>query len=433
MGQYSIIVFLLAVSIFLSAAAPKIKIPYPIVLLLAGIGVGFIPDFQRITISPDVIFLIFLPPLLYDAAYNIPFRMFKTNIHTISTLSVSLVFITTAGIAVVAYFLIPGMTWPLAFVLGAILSPPDAVAAAGITKGLNLPHRTNTILEGESLINDASALVAYRFAVAAVAGVAFIPWKAGVMFVVALAGGCLVGIGMWFVFAVLLKRIRKNKTAVVSLNLLLPFVTYLLAEELHVSGVIAVVTVGLVVARHRETIFPEQSAEYSRSVWDTIIFLLNGLIFILIGLEFPYVLESTSKESFWILTGCSVVIFLVALAIRMTVVFWHKGRTIRRYEFFQKNSDRLSKRKKELKDYRPLSWKESVIIGWSGMRGIVSLATALALPLTMSDGTFFPYRNVILFITVEVVVMMLVVQGLGLPLLLNLLKVKEDEDESELF
>ncbi|KAA6310488.1 monovalent cation:H+ antiporter CPA1 family, partial [termite gut metagenome] len=189
MEVYSVVITLLAVAVGLSPVATKMRLPYPILLLIAGIAVGFIPGFHRISINPEVVFLLFLPPMLYDAAYNIPFKDFKTNLPTISLLAVTLVFITTVGIAVVAHYCIAGMAWPLAFVLGAILSPPDAIAAAGVTRGLGLSHRTSAILEGESLVNDASALVAFRFAVATVAGTTFIPWKAGMMFLLALVGG----------------------------------------------------------------------------------------------------------------------------------------------------------------------------------------------------------------------------------------------------
>lgn len=436
MEQYSVVIFLLAISIALSVVASKVKIPYPILLLAAGIAVGFIPGLQRISITPEVVFLIFLPPMLYDAAFNISFKEFKANIPTISTLAVSLVFITTTGIAVVAHYFIPGMTWPLAFVLGAILSPPDAAAATGVIKGLTLSHKTKTILEGESLVNDASALIAYRFAVAAVAGASFIPWKAGLEFLFVLAGGFVVGMVLWFLFAALLKKIRMDGTVHVSLKLLMPFVAYLFAEKLHVSGVIAVVTVGLCIAWHKDLFFSQETNAQSKSVWDTMIFLLNGLIFILIGLEFPHLLENMEGKLAWMLTGCAFLLFFTALIIRVAIIFRHKLQTDKRLPSIHRvGTDKkflpFGRRRRNLIKKRvhngfiPLNWKDSLIIGWSGMRGIVSLAAALALPLTLSDGTLFPQRDVILFLTVEVVVIMLIVQGLGLPLLIRWLKVEK--------
>jgi len=206
MENYSVIIFILAVMIGLSAIADKIKIPYPILLIIVGVAVGFIPSLPAIDINPEIIFLIFLPPLLYDAAFNISFKEFKTNISTISTLAITLVFLTAIGIAVVSHYMIPDMTWPLSFVLGAILSATDAVAAMSITKDLGLSHKTNTILEGESLINDASALVAYRFSVAAVTGTAFVFWKASLEFALLMAGGFAVGLVIAKFCSLLLKE-----------------------------------------------------------------------------------------------------------------------------------------------------------------------------------------------------------------------------------
>lgn len=238
----------MALMIGLSAVADKVRVPYPILLIMAGIAVGFIPAIPDIELNPEIVFLIFLPPLLYDAAFNISFNDFRTNINTISTLAITLVFITASGIAVVAHYLIPGMTWPLSFVLGAILSATDAVAAMSITKGLGLSNSTTTILEGESLVNDASALVAYQFAVAAVTGVAFVVWKASLQFAVLMAGGALVGFIMGKTLTYILKLVNKNHLVTISFMLLMPFVTYLVAEALHVSGVIAVVILGLGIA-----------------------------------------------------------------------------------------------------------------------------------------------------------------------------------------
>lgn len=256
MENYSIVIFILAVMIGLSAIADKIKLPYPILLIVAGIAIGFIPSLPEIEINPEIIFLLFLPPLLYDAAFNISFKEFRNNFSTISTLAVSLVFLTASGIAAVAYLIIPGMTWPLAFVLGSILSATDAVAAMSITKGLGLSHKTKTILEGESLINDASALVAYRFSVAAVTGSAFVLWRASLEFLILMAGGFLVGFVMGKILSFIVMRVHKDTLVTISFMLLMPFVTYLIAEELNVSGVIAVVILGLAISRFSRQIFP---------------------------------------------------------------------------------------------------------------------------------------------------------------------------------
>lgn len=325
MENYSIIIFILAVMIGLSAVADKIRIPYPILLIIVGIALGFIPALPAINLNPEIIFLIFLPPLLYDAAFNISFKEFKTNISTISTLAITLVFLTAIGIAVVAHYIIPGMTWPLSFVLGAILSATDAVAAMSITKDLGLSHKTNTILEGESLINDASALVAYRFSVAAVTGTAFVFWKASLEFVLLMVGGFAVGVVMGQILSFIIKRIHGNSLATIGLMLLMPFVTYLVAENIHVSGVIAVVTLGLIISRFSNKIFPAQLKNQSKNIWDIIIFLLNGLIFILIGLQFPSVYKSIAPKDILPYIGYSLIITVVALLLRTVRVFLQKS------------------------------------------------------------------------------------------------------------
>ncbi|MDB5146140.1 MAG: Na+/H+ antiporter [Mucilaginibacter sp.] len=405
MENYTIVILILAIMIGLSAIADNIKLPYPILLIVAGIAVGFIPSIPDIELNPEIVFLIFLPPLLYDAAFNISYQTFKTNINTISTLAISLVFITASGIAVVAHYIIPGMSWPLAFVLGAILSATDAVAAMSITKGLGLSHSTNTILEGESLINDASALVAYRFAVAAVTGAAFIFWKAALQFFILMGGGFLVGMLMGKILAFIIKRVHQNDLVTISFMLLMPFVTYLVAEHIHVSGVIAVVILGLSIARFSSRVFPEKLKQQSKSTWDIIIFLLNGLIFIFIGLQFPVVIKNIPKEQVWPYVGYSFLITVVALILRMARVFLQK---VNLQEAFKKGKHKITAD-------ALLDFKSSLIISWSGMRGIVSLAIAIGLPATLADGSPFPERNAIIFISVVVVLFTLIGQGLTLP------------------
>jgi CPA1 family monovalent cation:H+ antiporter len=333
---------------------------------------------------------------------------------TIMTLAFTLVFLTACYIAVLAHYLIPGMDWTTSFVLGAILSATDAVAAMSITKGLGLSHKTMTILEGESLINDASGLIAYRLAVAAVAGSAFVFWKAGVQFFFLILGGFIVGAVLGMLLRFIIKHTHKKGAVAVSFTILMPFIAYLVAEELHVSGVIAVVMVGMSISRvSRKPVSGEFRASY-KSIWDIIVFILNGLIFVLIGIEFPYVIEKIDHNLIWPLVGYSFLICLVALVIRMGRIFFQRI-----------NLERAFKRKNIRRNERALlNWKECLIIGWSGMRGIVSLATALALPVTLSDGTAFPQRNIIIFISVVVVLITLVVQGLSLPYIVKALKVE---------
>jgi Na+/H+ antiporter len=420
MENYSIVIFILAVMIGLSAIADKVKLPYPVLLIVAGIAVGFIPSIPHIELNPEIIFLIFLPPLLYDAAFNISFKSFKTNINTISTLAITLVFITASGIAVFAHYVIPGMTWPLAFVLGSILSATDAVAAMSITKGLGLSHNTNTILEGESLVNDASALVAYRFAVAAVTGTAFMFWSATLQFGILMAGGVLVGLIVGKILSFIIQRIHHNSMATISFMLLTPFVTYLVAEDLHVSGVIAVVMLGLSIARFSGKIFPDKLKQQSKSFWDVIIFLLNGLIFILIGLQFPFVIKSIESSLIWQYIGYAFAITIIALLLRMARVFLQK---INLQHAFDKGKHKIT-------EDALLDFKNSLIISWSGMRGIVSLAIAIGLPVTLADGRPFPERNAIIFISVVVVLFTLIGQGLTLPWLVKRLRSKDSTTSS---
>lgn len=408
MENYTIIIFILAIVIGISAFAEKSKLPFPILLVIVGVAIGFIPTMNEIEINPEIIFLIFLPPLLYDASFNISPKHFKTNLSTISTLAIPLVFLTTFWIAVVSHYMIPGMSWPLSFVLGAILSATDAVAAVNITKGLDIPEKTITILEGESLINDASALVAYRFAVAAVMGSAFVIWKATFQFVLLLGGGFLVGFVTGKILAFILKKVRNNINVTVSFMLLMPFVTYLIAEHLHVSGVIAVVILGLAMARLSNKIFPENLKNNARSLWDVIIFLLNGLIFILIGLNFRYILKDIDDGMILPYIGYAAIITIVALLTRMVRVFFQKKNL---QKAFQKNK----KGKRKVSENALLDFGNSLIISWSGMRGIVSLAIALGLPKFLDDGTAFPQRNAIIFISVAVVLITIIGQGLTLP------------------
>ncbi|SFC76743.1 Na+/H+ antiporter [Flavobacterium phragmitis] len=420
MENYSIIIFILAIVIGLSAFADKAKLPYPILLVIVGVGIGFIPTMNEIEINPEIIFLLFLPPLLYDASFNISPKDFKTNISTISTLAITLVFLTTFWIAVVAHYLIPNITWPLAFVLGAILSATDAVAAISITKGLDISHKTITILEGESLINDASALVAYRFAVAAVMGSAFVIWQATLQFVLLLGGGFLVGFVMSKILAVILKKVHKNSNVTISFMLLMPFVTYLIAEHLHVSGVIAVVISGLAIARFSKKIFPESLKNSSRNLWDIIIFLLNGLIFILIGLNFRYVLKDIENDMLLPYIGYAFIITIVALLIRFVRIFLQRIN-------LQKGFEKIRKGKRKISEDALLDFKNSIILGWSGMRGIVSLAIAIGLPRFLKDGSPFPERNAIIFISVAVVLFTLIGQGLTLPWIVRTLNKKDNQ------
>ena len=412
MENYTIVILIMAVMIILSSVADKVRLPYPILLISAGIGLGFIPGMPDVELNPAIVFLIFLPPLLYDAAFKTSYKEFKTHFNTIATLATGLVFLTTAGIAAIAHYIIPGMNWPLSFVLGAILSATDAVAAIGVTKGLGLSRNATVILEGESLVNDASALIAWRFAIAAVTGITFVIWKAWLQFWLLIGGGLVVGVLLGYGLAFVLKRVRDNVLVAISFMLLMPFVTYSVAEDLHVSGVLAVVTFGLVIARFGNKDFPDALKQQSASFWNIIIFLLNGLIFILIGLEFPHVLKKIGKGQALAYAGYALLIFLVALLVRMARVFLQR---INLQQAFRRGKRKMVKE-------ALLDVPTSLIISWAGMRGIVSLAAAISLPVMMDNGRPFPQRNEIIFVSVLVVLYTVIIQGLFLPVLVRRLK-----------
>src|SRR5678809_450300 len=280
MQEFKIVIFLMAILISLTAIVNKRKFPFPILLVAAGLVIGFVPQLPNLALDPDIVFIIILPPLLFDAAAKTSWHEFRTAIRPISALAITLVFFTTVAVAITAHYLIPGFSWPLAFVLGAVVSPPDAVAASGIIKGLGLNKKVITILEGESLVNDASALIAYRYAVAAVTTGTFIFWKAGLQFLLVAGVGIIIGIVVGYLFVLAHKKIENNPVVETSLTLLTPFVSYLLAEQFHMSGVLAVVSTGLVIAWRSPEVFSYQTRMRTRVVWDTLIFLLHGFVFI---------------------------------------------------------------------------------------------------------------------------------------------------------
>jgi monovalent cation/hydrogen antiporter len=415
MENYTTILIILGIMILLTPLAERIKVASPILLIVVGIAIGFIPGMPEVEIEPEIIFLIFLPPLLYEAAFNIPFKDFREHFGTISSMAFGLVFLTTACIAVAAYYLIPGMTWALAFVLGAILAATDAVAAMSITKNLDLSPKTKIILEGESLINDASALVAYRFALSAVAGVSFVWWKASLTFLILLLGGAVTGFMMGFIVAQILKLIRHNSLAVLSLLLLAPFVSYLVAEEFHFSGVIAVVMLGIVISYFARKKFPEPLQEQSKNIWELITFLLNGFVFIMLGLEVPVVTRSIQSDMLLPYAGFALLLTILAIVVRTIRVFLKR----KSLELAHQKSTRFKGTRREVPETLLLTAQESLIISWSGMRGIVSLAIALALPQTLENGRPFPLRSEIIFITTLVILFTIVGQGLLLPWLVK--------------
>lgn len=423
MNNFEIVIFLMAILIVLSAFTDKIKLPYPILLIFVGLIVGFVPFLPNLRLDPEIVFLIFLPPLLYDAAFKTSWLDFKKEIKPISALAISLVFFTTVIVAVAAHYLIPGFTWPLSFILGAIVSPSDAVAATSITKGLGLNRKVITIIEGESLVNDASALIAYRYALAAALTGSFVLWKASLEFLLVAGGGVAIGLLVGFAMVFAHKKIHDNPVVETSLSLLTPFLAYALAEQVHTSGILAVVTTGILVSWRSREIFSFQTRLRMTGVWDTIIFLLNGIVFILIGLQLPDLVTDLSSTTLSELIGYGILMSIVTIIIRILWVFagaWYQNFSIKK----------STGEKAEAVD-----WKNVVIVAWTGTRGVVSLATALALPLTLKNGDDFPKRHSILLLAFSVIMITLIVQGLTLPLLIKWLKIKpvilEQQKEEE--
>jgi CPA1 family monovalent cation:H+ antiporter len=321
-------------------------------------------------------------------------------------------------------------TWPLAFLLGAIISPPDAAAASGIIKGLGLNKHVISILEGESLVNDSSALIAYRFALAAAITGSFLFWQAGLQFLLVTGGGIVIGLLVGYVLIVIHKKINNYSIVESSLTLLTPFLSYLAAEQVHTSGILAVVSTGLLLSWRSQEIFSYQTRMRTRVVWDTLLFLLNGFIFILIGLQLPGILKQLTHYKLSSLIGYGLIISVVTILVRMIWVFAgaYSFRLFNRRK--EKHNDALPD-----KD-RYGDWKNVLIVAWTGTRGVISMASALALPLTFYNGNAFPQRHLIIFVCFVVIFVTLVVQGFSLPLLIRLLQVKpsinEDKEEKEL-
>ena len=417
----TVILLLLAVVTVLAEVTDKIKIPYPVLLVLAGIGISLIPNLPVVEMSPEVIFLIFLPPALYSSAWTTSWPDFKSNIRTISLLAVGCVLFTTTVVAAIAHYAIPGFGWPESFVLGAIISPPDAVAASAATVGLKVPKRLITILEGESLVNDATGLIAMRYAIAATSTGTFIFWLAGINFIYVAGVGIVIGLAVGQLFFWIHKITPDNPTTDTVMTFIAPYVAYVVAEHpmLHVSGVLAVVSCGLFLSQRSSQIFKHEARMQAWATWDTVTFILNGLIFILIGLQLPHVLSNITQHSFATLLWYGVAISLATIVARILWVY--PGAYLPRF---------FSKRIRERETRPPAA--NVFIVAWSGMRGVVSLAAALALPIVFGDGTAFPNRDLIIFLTFAVIFSTLVFQGMTLPGLIKKLGIQPDPSTKEI-
>lgn len=416
MHPIEIVTSLLGVTTLLAVLARRLRLSFPILLVVVGLVIGWIPGLPSVELSPDAVFLVFLPPLLYAAAWSIDNIELKLYIRSVALLAVGLVLFTSTVIAVVSHMLIPGFSLAQGYLLGAIIAPPDAVAATSVTRGLGVPKRVITVLEGESLVNDATSLIIYRYALAAILTGQFVFWQAGLQFVGVAAASVVAGL----VFGWLMVRIYRliNKDTVIStvLTLLTPYGSYLIAEEMHLSGVLAVVTTGLFLSARTGEIFTYESRLQAYSVWDTTVFILNGLVFILIGLQLPAIAAGLNGFTLPQAIGYALLISAVTIGCRIIWVF--PGAYLPRWI-----SSGIRQR-----ETRP-RWQEVAAVSWAGMRGVVSLAGALALPNTLPNGGSFPARDLILFITFIVILITLVIQGLTLPLLIDALGVRQPFDE----
>ncbi len=400
LGSIELVFVVLVVAIALSYIARWIRVAEPIVLLLGGILLGLVPGLPTIELEPDVVFLLFLPPILFSAAYFTPIRDFKANGRPILLLAIGCVLFTTVVVGLVAWSLIPGMSLAAALTLGAIVAPPDAVAATAVFKRLGVPRRVVTILEGESLINDASSLIAYRVAASVALGLAtFSLVDAGVAFVVTGVGGVLLGLAIGWVVTKMVERTSDPLLEII-VSLVAPMAAFLAAEVVGVSGVLATVVAGLVMGRRAARILSPEGRIMGKGVWSALIWAINAFVFMLIGLQLPSILADLTDHPPAELIGLGVAISLTVIVARIVWVF--PGTYIPRA---------LSAKIREREPYP--SPRAVFIVSWAGMRGVVSLAAALAL------ATDFPQRDMILWLVFCVILATLVGQGLTLPWLIR--------------
>lgn len=413
MSNLALVISLLAVVTALAALAERIRISSPILLVLAGIAISLIPGLPQVGLHPEIIILVFIPPLVYEAAWNTSWIDFKANIRSILVLAFGLVLFSAVGVAWVVHTFLPGFSWAMAFVVGAIISPTDPVAASSIIRQMGVPRRVGIILEAESLVNDATGLIVYRYAVAAVLTGNFVLLDASEQFLVVIFGGIAIGLALAFIVRFLHRLTSDTPVVETTLTFLTPFTGYLLAEELHVSGILAVLSSGIFLTMRSSEFLSRQARLQAVNVWTVVTFMLNSIIFVLMGLQLRRILASNDEYTAGTLITYGAIVSLTVIVIRFMWVFpaayiprWLSANLRRKEPAF--------------------SAKAVTVIAWTGMRGVLSLATALALPLQLPNGQLFPQRDLIIFITYCVIFTTLVVQGLLLPFLIRLLNFTPD-------
>ncbi|MER6952700.1 Na+/H+ antiporter [Streptomyces sp. NPDC000618] len=409
------LLLLVAGSAAIAAAARRTPVPAPLLLVAVGLAVSYVPGVPDYTLDPDVVLPLLLPPLLYTSATDSSYLDLRAQMRPVALLSVGYVLFATFAVGWAAYLLVPGLPLTAALVLGAVVAPPDAVAATAVARRVGLPSRITTILQGESLLNDATAITAYKVALAVVVGEGA-SWAGGIEeFLVASVGGTAVGL---ILMAPLhwLRTHLKEPLLQNTLSLLIPFVAYAAAEQFHASGVIAVVVVALYLG-HRAWEVDFATRLQEEAVWKMVAFVLESAVFALIGLQLPVVLRGLGDYEGPDAAWYAVALFLVVVVVRF---LWVYPAT-----FLPRLSARVRAR-----EANP-TWRGPIVIGWAGMRGVVSLAIAFSIPLTVDDGEApFPYRNLILFLTFTTVIGTLVMQGLTLPPLIRLLKFPEPDPQA---
>lgn len=413
MGQLEIVIALLAVMGFVGANAHRVRVALPILLVITGVVISLFAPFEAIRLEPEVIFLVFLPPLLYSEAFNTPWRELKDVIDWVGLQAFVLVVLTVLGVSAIIHAVIPGLPWAAAFVFGAIVSPTDAVAAAAIAREVTMPRKVMSIVKGESLTNDATGLVAYKFAVAAVVTGGFSISAAGQTFAILCFGGIVYGVFLGWLLSLVRTRLDHRPVEIIS-SLISPFFIYLTAERLHVSGIMAVVAGGLMVGFYRPRMYSSQTRLQANANWETISYVLDGFSFLLMGLQCKHVLSAVSSYPFVQLIQWSIIAGLAPTLIRLVWAF-----TISPIYA------------KVLRKPIP-SWSDLLLFSWCGMRGVVSLAAALALPLYCSNGQVFPSRDLIIYLTLVVIASTLLFQGLSLPWLARrIANIPDDNDAQE--
>jgi Na+/H+ antiporter len=400
MQGVELVVIMLAVSAALRMLARRLGVPHPVLLVLAGLALVFVPGLPRVEFEPDTLFLVFVPPLLYWAALTSSLRDFRANLWPILRFGTLLVLLTIATVAVVAHALTPEFTWAAAFTLGAIVSPPDPVAAIAVMRSIGAQRALSTILEGEGLVNDATALVAYRVAIAAAVTGSFSIERTAVGFFLAGAGGVAVGLAIGWLIGRVRIGVRGFPIVENTISLLTPFFAYLPAEWLDLSGVLSVVAVGLYLGRMGPRTVPAATRIQAESMWVMVQFILESLVFILVGLELPYILRTLRTHSLGTLLLYGALLTLTVIGVRMvyTVVAASLLRRVRR----------------GTRDEGTPAWRQVGFLSWAGMRGGDSLVLALAVPVTAAGGQPFPARGLIIFVTFSVILGTLVLQGLTL-------------------